>query len=683
MKISLDSNIDLLFGVGKKIVLKLKRLGLEKVSDLFYLYPRQYEDHTLETAISNIPSRIKDKNVFLIKGAIIGISSKRTKRRAFTVTEAVIVDETGSLKVVWFNQPYLAKMFKVGSNICLYGKVRYDFFFKAYVMESPVVVKKKEILPIYPQTEGLKSNFLRKIITNVYGLIGEIEDYLPKKIVGKYSLLPLNQALYDVHFPKSFLSLQSAERRLAFDELFLISLRAKLTKERIAKRKATPIDYDLDELKKVISALPYILTLDQKKALWAIINDLKKSSPMNRLLNGDVGSGKTIVAFLAAFIAFKAGFQTLFMCPTEILANQHFLNLKGTFLKEGLSIGLLTASKKEFLGTKDLYSADVVIGTHALIQKNRQFLHVGLVIVDEQHRFGVKQREALSNIVSSGSEIEPHYLSMTATPIPRTLHLALFGDLDISVIKEKPKNRKEVKTEIVNESNRDKVYSFVKAEVKRGRQVFVICPLIEEKEDTDSDILFIDDRKSVKKEYLKLQKIFPDLKIGMLHGKLKSKEKEEIMTSFSRGDVDLLVSTSVVEVGVDVPNATIMIIEDAERYGLAQIHQFRGRIGRGDKESFCYLFTSSQSPASQQRLEALCHNSDGFSLSEIDLKLRGPGAVFGTEQSGMLDLKMASFSDSKLIAEASHAAEDIARNIDKYPKVLSRLKTLYDNPHLE
>ncbi len=683
----LNTKIETLTGVGPKMAVKLNRLGVETVSDLIFYYPRTYKDFTQITRIAEIRSQNYGVPV-TIRGKIIGIHNKKTSRRRFTVTEAMVEDETGNIKVVWFNQPFLTRMLSVGREVILNGKIEYNFYSKEVVLESPERTLKPMILPVYGETAGITSKYISKLVSSIKHQVSGIKEWLPDKLLDKYRLIGITEVLLGIHDPANSEILNKARRRIAFDELFLIALRANLSKLELKKETAPQIKQKKESITKFIKGLPYELTGDQNKAVEQILADIEKPVPMNRLLNGDVGSGKTVVAAVAAHSALENGFSVVLMAPTEILANQHYETFKKLFPEKLL--GLLTSAKKDISDETRIF-----IGTHALIQKNVGIKNLGLVIVDEQHRFGVKQRSALLEM-KSGQNYRPHFLSMTATPIPRTLHLALFGDLEISIIKEKPKNRKEIKTRFVESKNRDRAYQFIRAHIEAGRQAFIICPLIEEKVE-EGPGLFEDERKTVKREYEKLQKIFPEFEVGMLHGKMPAKArsrpeggkikcKDEVMREFALNKINLLVSTSVVEVGVDIPNATLIMIEDAERFGLAQLHQFRGRVGRALHQSFCFLFSSTMSPKAIDRLKALESTSDGFKLAEIDLEARGPGAIFGTEQSGVLDLKMANFSDTMLIEEASSAAKEIAESdpeLKEHPLLKEKIRDYLLNKHLE
>jgi ATP-dependent DNA helicase RecG len=789
-----DTPVQYLPGVGPKTGKKLAKLGVETIGDLVYFFPRKYLDYS---DISSIKDAIKQDSVIArrndeaiynrkiatpsqkgewlamtksddlldrltgnnltIKAKIVGINNKKTRRRGFTVTEAVVEDDTGTLKVVWFNQPYLSKMLPPGKEIIFHGKVKFDHFQQDYTMESPDWADKPKIVPVYRETNGITTHYLGRLTSKVKDEISKIEDYLPMEIIEQNNLLPLDQAVRILHEPKNMEELDSARCRMAFNELFLISLRGQVAKEELKKDSAPATEINNSDIEEFVDKLPFELTGDQKKAVEEILTDMSGESrnqgieelakvPMNRLLNGDVGSGKTIVAAIAAYATVKAGHKVMFMAPTEILAKQHYDSFIKLFFKHDINVDLVTSSTKNNKSSinnnqlilndqnskmtkADKRTADILIGTHALLHLKEPVEDVALVIVDEQHRFGVDQRAKLREInntknqkikienqnygtgrLSKNRETEkltpnlvPHFLSMTATPIPRSLQLALFAELDVSIIKEKPKNRKAVKTRVVGEANRQKAYQFIRAHVKAGRQVFVVVPLIEsnteklepnnssaksslEEDQNGVDLLEID-RKSVVGEYDKLKKVvFPDLKIGMLHGKLKSKDKDMVMGEFSSGNIDILVSTSVVEVGVDVPNASIIMIEDAERFGLAQLHQFRGRVGRGEYQSFCLLFSSSQSSKSLDRLKKMEETSDGFKLAELDLKNRGAGDIFGTDQSGFLDTKFADITDLNLISKASKASKSIVLkdpNLSNLPLLKEKLGEFNSSKHFE
>ena len=740
---------------------KLHKLGIFTYRDLLYLFPRKYFDYTEVTAIGEIEDtryKIQDTNNFqysnsktangelqtaddaiTIKGKILGIANKTTRRRNFKVTEAVVEDETGSIKVVWFNQSFLVKMLPAGTEVILNGKVRYDHFSHMMVMESPQRSKSAKIVPIYPETQGMGSAYIRRLIDKLKVKIDNIDEYIPDELIKRYQLLNIQKAVTALHFPKDNSDILAGRKRMAFDELFFISLQANLSKEELKNEQAPAINIDEGNLKEFTAGLPFVLTKDQKIAAWKIIQEIAEQKPMNRLLNGDVGSGKTVVAAFAAYVSVLAGFKVALMAPTEILAVQHFETFSEILKTFNIQIGLYTASEKlktksakrkiKVENSKIENAPDIYIGTQALLHMKDPIDNLGLVIIDEQHRFGVQQRAQLLQVTrdkksqrdpsASGQDtnklqnqkskepgsyqlkanslkMRPHFLSMTATPIPRTLQLALFGDLDVSIIKTMPAGRQPIKTRLVDDSQREASYQFIREQVKAGRQAFVICPLIEEtKESQRSKIegeniamdLFDTDRKTVAEEYEKLSKnIFPDLKIGMLHGKMKPKDKNEIMRQFSSAELDILVSTSVVEVGVDIPNASIMMIEDADRFGLAQLHQFRGRVGRAEHQSFCLLFMNSRSRKAQDRLRSFENTLDGFKLAQIDLETRGPGTIFGTMQSGDFNLKMASFSDIATITEASEAAKEIvakSHDLNVYPKLKEKLSDYIGSKHFE
>ncbi len=753
MSYALSTPVQYLKGVGPKMAKKLANIEIKEIKDLLYYFPRTYIDFNQIMPIK----RLRIGDTAIIKAKVLSISNHRSQRKRMVITKAKLEEVSGEgsseITAVWFNQPFLINFLKSGSIWYFYGKINYDFNLRKKILLSPTFEKKSAILPIYPLTEGITSKYLRKLIAPLLSENLSLPDFLPDFIIDDYHLMNINQAVREIHFPISQQKLSQARNCLAFDEMFLIILRLLLTRKDISVQKAAKIKINKKLLIKFVKGLPYQLTNAQRKASWEIINDLAKSVPMNRLLEGDVGSGKTVVALMAALNTIESNYQVLWMAPTEILATQHFQTARQLLKKFDIQISIITSKKIE-ISDKKIFSnklqaksyalqANLIIGTHALIQKDCKYKNIGLVIIDEQHRFGVKQRAELAAHQSTqadtpidtnntstalrsesysttgvnqcnksqNSKLAPHFLSMTATPIPRTLALSIYSDLDISILDEMPKNRKKIITRLVDPVNRDKAYRFIRDQVKLGRQVFIICPLIEENSNPSSraphesklhtgqaplttgrskqlvisNKLFDLDRKSVKEEYKKLSKqIFPDLKISMLHGKMKSNEKEKIMSDFSQSKTDILVSTSVVEVGIDVPNATIIMIEDAERFGLAQLHQFRGRVGRGQYQSYCLLFTNNLSNQVKNRLDKLVVCSDGFKLAQEDLELRGSGELVGNAQSGLLDLKMAKLTDIILMKKVHQAAEQvIVKGIDRYSELTKKLAEFESTRHLE
>lgn len=674
--IDLLQKVRFIKGVGPKVADRLKKIGIIIISDLIFYFPRAWLDLSKLNPISNL--RVGQEVV--IKAKISDIINSYTPRQRMIITRAILSDSHGQISAIWFSQPYLLQNLKKQSQWIFSGKVSYDWQQKKMVLASPIYEKDGRILPIYPETKGVTSKYLRKIIYQSTKSV-TIRDFLPVDIIQEEKLLSLDNAIKQVHFPDSMKLLNQAKNRLAFDELFLIALKIQIVRLQMVQIKTFSIPTDKITLQKFTKSLPYVLTGAQRKAAWEIINDLSKNKPMNRLLEGDVGSGKTIVALMAVLNTINAGYQVAWMVPTEILANQHYNTAKKLLAGFNTKITLLT-SKNRKITHSITQDPDLIIGTQALIQKGVKFSQLGLVIIDEQHRFGVEQRAKLTKNFKK----IPHFLSMTATPIPRTLALSLYGDLDISILNEMPPGRKTVITKLVDPTNREKAYDFIKSHIKANRQVYVICPLIEiSNKQLSTNNLFNLEKKSVKKEYEKLSKdIFPEYKIVMMHGKLRSKEKEKIMSEFKLGKIDILVSTSVIEVGIDVPNAVIMMIEDADRFGLAQLHQFRGRVGRGEKQSFCLLFTNSLSPDTNRRLKALVECNDGFKLSQKDLEIRGPGQLAGLSQSGLPDLKMAKLSDIILIEKTRRWAKIItAKGVEKFPLLANKLNEYITTGHLE
>jgi len=702
--------------VGPQTQKQLKRLGIETIGELIFHFPHRYEDFSNLIPIS----QAEEGGPFCFQGRITDIRTFRAFRRKMMLTQATIEDETGKIKALWFNQPYLINTLRKGTFVCLAGKVKGKKSSK--YLSNPAYEKIPEnykeidfdlnhtggLIPIYPETEGLSSKWLRFIVKPLLTqLKNKIPDYLPEKISKKYDFLPFQKAIWQIHFPDSLELAEKAKKRFAFEELFELSLFVLRERMKLAKEKALAIPINVGLMQEFTASLPYRLTNAQKRSSWQILKDLEKPRPMNRLLEGDVGSGKTVVAAMAALNVVKKGYQVAFMAPTEILAKQHFKTINEVLKKFDLKVGLITGKesycKNEKITRRELIEKvkknkiNILIGTHALIQditpatKEKtplQFNNLALVIIDEQHRFGVKQRAKLCR----QKEFIPHLLSMTATPIPRTLSLTIYGDLDLSVIDELPKGRKKIITKIIQPKEKKATYNFIREQIKKERQAFVICPRIEPPK-VSAENLFDErtlswmDVKAVKQEYKKLaEEIFPDLKIGMLHGKMKSQEKENIMTEFKEKIIDILVSTSVVEVGVDIPNATVMMIEGSEKFGLAQLHQFRGRVGRSDFQSYCFLFVDTPGIVYNRRLRALITCDNGFELAEKDLAIRGPGDFTGQRQWGIPDLAMASLTDTILVSKARNEAKEILQKdpeLKKFPFLRERLAGFRQKLHLE
>ena len=692
--LSLSSKIENIRKVGPAYLKKLHRLNIKTIQDLFFHFPHRYDDFSKTVLIS----QLKQGQIATIQAKISEIKNTRLFHKKMVLTEALVKDKSGTIKIIWFNQPYLIDTLKKGKIANFSGKL--TFAKKTLSLSNPVyeMVSIKtdtthtgRIIPIYPETAGLSSRYLRYLIKPILYLTDKIPDFLPQQIKQEFNLFNLNQAIKQIHFPDNPVSTQKARQRLAFNEFFLIQLSTLKQKQKLAQEKASNIPFDQKLIKTFVKNLPFKLTDDQRITAWEILQDINQDKPMNRLLNGDVGSGKTIIAIISALETAKAGFQTALMAPTEILAKQHFETFNQFLKKSNLKIALLTSSEAR-LNKKTTSAqlkkkiaqgeADIIIGTHSLIQKGLSFKNLALTIIDEQHRFGVAQRAALQKRVyqiEDGLPTIPHLLSMTATPIPRTLALTLYGDLDISLIKNMPQGRKKIITKIITPNNRQKTYDFIRNQIKQKKQAFVICPLIDESEKE-----IMTEVKSVTQEYEKLsKKIFPQLKIAMLHGKLKPKEKENIMKEFQKGKTNILISTSVVEVGVDIPNATVMMIEGADRFGLAQLHQFRGRIGRGKDQSYCFLFTDSSTQKTNQRLKAITISQDGFELAEKDLKIRGAGDFLGTRQWGLPDLTMASLNDIDLIKQTRQAASMVLEKNLINPVLKEKLKNFQKNIHME
>jgi len=649
---NLLSSIDTIKGIGEKTGAQFKSAGIHTVDDLITFLPRAYDDFSHVTAIADIKPGKQT-----IKARCEKIAT-RPVRRGLRITTATLADETGKLQAVWFNQPYRETQLKTGEEFFFSGD--FEFNYNKYQLSNPSAEKVSEmpvqtdrVLPIYRAIHGLKTTLVRKILNELRPLMTMLPETLPATLVKSEKLISHSDAVLGMHFPETIDSISKAKERIAFEELFALLLASQMNRIENAKLQGWHIPFEQSVVKSFVSGLPFELTGAQRIAAWDILQDFEKQVPMNRLLQGDVGSGKTVVAGLAARQAAHEGFQTAVMAPTEILASQHAETLNRLLAPFGVKVGLLTGSVKG-KAREALYAAitsgdvDVVVGTHALIQGGVQFHRLGFVVIDEQHRFGVNQRQELLK----KSAHMPHLLAMTATPIPRSLALTVYGELDVSVLNERPKDRKDIATKIWSPNSRPQLYKLIDEQLAEGRQAYVICSLIDGNPDNEL--------KSVQTEYKRLdQGVFKHRKIGLLHGKMKSSEKEEVMRQFSTGEVEILVSTTVVEVGVDVPNATVILIEDADRFGLAQLHQLRGRVGRSSYQSYCYLMVSSSKTPSQ-RLKEVEKSNDGFYLAEVDMRLRGPGEIYGRAQHGELNLQVATLADTKMIARAQKAAKAFA-----------------------
>jgi len=658
--IDLDASLQYVKGVGPKRFEALQRLGVNTIRDLLYYFPFRYEDRRHVKPIALVEDGVKES----VCGVVVG-AGESEKRRGVTITKVCIADETGRAFLTWFNQPFREKQFEKGTRLFAFGKVKR--FRGILNIESPDIEVMSEdednlhigrIVPVYSLTEGLYQSNLRKIIYHtVERAAPHVTEILPKAVMMKHRLRPISFALKQVHFPDDWTLKEQARRRLVFEELFLLQIALAQRRQGI-KEESLGISLPVKEhqVEDYLRALPFALTNAQKRVLAELRADMESTKPMNRLLHGDVGSGKTVLAAFALYGAVVNGYQGAMMAPTEILAEQHYRVLSDLLQPLGIEPVLLTGSlsareKKRLHADIAEGRIQVVVGTHALIQEGVAFHRLGLAVVDEQHRFGVMQRAALAQ-----KGYNPDVLVMSATPIPRTMALTVFGDLDVSVLDEMPPGRQPVITKSLKAHQRDRAYEFVRKEVKAGRQAYVVCPLVEESE---------------KLEYLRaatalaerLQKeVFPDLRVGLVHGRMSAQEREEVMTAFRNRELDVLTSTTVIEVGVDVPNATVMLIEDAERFGLAQLHQLRGRVGRGEHQSYCLLLSHSPNEDSKARLKAMTDTNDGFKIAEQDLLLRGPGEFYGTRQHGLPDFRLANIvRDVELLLLARQEAFELVK----------------------
>jgi ATP-dependent DNA helicase RecG len=701
--LSLDSPIKFIPRIGPKYQKILDKMGLRTVRDLLLYFPFRYDDFS---RVAPVSTEFIDQ-LITVEGIITKTKNTRLFRKRMTLTEIRIEDENGKeLKAVWFNQPFILETLRSGMAVRLSGKLTLSG--KIFSMTNPAwersgrdATNTARLVPVYSETAGITSKWIRWQIKTMLPAARELDDIIPRDISQKYHLYDTEEMVTQLHFPKNRTELTRAQKTLAFQEMLLVQLKALQVKKVWEGKSAIKIGFDEALIKNFVDRLPFKLTDAQRKASFEILRDTEKPQPMNRLLNGDVGSGKTVVAAIAAFQVTAAGHQAAIMAPTEVLAKQHFENFCELFEGNDNAIALLTnsyqiinksissqISKNKKTARINLLEdlaqgkIDLLIGTHALIQKDVKFKDLALVIIDEQHRFGVAQRAALQSetiLINDGRPASiPHLLTMTATPIPRTLAIAFFGSLDLSVLDEMPKNRKPIETKTVGPEERRKVYEFIRKQIQEGRQAFVILPLVEQsKSESMADV------KAATQEYERLsEEIFPEFKLGLLHGRLKAKEKEEVMRDFKDKKSQVLVSTSVVEVGIDVPNATVMIIENAERFGLSQLHQFRGRIGRSNYQSCCFLFSGGDS----ERLKAMEETNDGFEIAERDLKLRGPGQFFGTVQSGIPDIAMENLTNIKLIKFARAEAQEILAQdplLKNHPVLRDELKKFEEKIHLE
>ena len=669
VKYQLKTPVQYLKGVGPKLAKLFAKLNIFVIEDLLYFFPREYEDRRKVTPIRHL----KPQDQVIIKGEIIKITSRQTRPR-FSIMILTVADSLGRIEAVFFNQPFLQRTFRAGMKVILSGRVEVNLYkggmqfnVKDWEIDTGLPLA---IIPVYPLTEGLYPKSLRKITQRALDeCLPQLKDYLPADLRSKHELMDIKNAIETLHYPEDLKYVEAARYRIVFDDLFVFQLGWGLRRANVKKEKGISFKIDRSKVSAFIENLPFELTEAQKRVIREIEADLENGYPMSRLLQGDVGSGKTIVSALATYIVILNGYQVALMAPTEILAQQHCEKMRQYLKDFGIKVELITGTTQRKKKTYDLSKWDLIVGTHALIEEKVKFEKLGLAIIDEQHRFGVLQRSALSK-----KGIFPDMLFMTATPIPRSLALTLYGDLDRSVIDEMPKGRKPIKTHYVPEKRRRDAYGFMREQVKKGNQIFMVYPLVEESEEVDL--------KAAKEEALKLQEeVFPDLKVGLIHGRMKGAEKDEIMQAFRDKKIDILVSTTVIEVGIDIPNASVMVIEHAERFGLSQLHQLRGRIGRGSSESYCFLIGEPKTQEAKIRIKTMLESNDGFKIAEVDLRLRGPGDFYGARQSGLPEFRAADIiRDEKVLRLARQAAFNLIKGdpiLDDHPELKQQIYGRY------
>ncbi len=673
----LNTPLNTLPGIGAAREAALGKLGLHTVADLLSHFPRDYEDRHLYPNIAALPQDVP----VCFQAMVAEPFHSSYIRKGMTVTRGRVVDDTGQVDLTFFNLPYAKKVLEEGRSFVFYGVVTGG---GRRAMAHPQFQRAEDydagdpIQPVYPLSAGVSNQRLLELMRQAMDCIPQIQETLEEDIRRRYDLAPVALAYRGVHFPKTWEELEVARRRLRFEELFCLNLGLALIRTRREEQPAAP--FVRQDLGPFLENLPFSLTAAQLRCVQEAAGDLKRPVPMNRLLQGDVGSGKTVVAAACAVLAWENGCQAALMAPTELLAQQHHRTLSELLSGTGMRVGLLTGSmtpaqKRDCRGALEAGEIDLIVGTHALLSGPVAFRRLALVITDEQHRFGVDQRSALAAKSGQG-EAKPHVLVMSATPIPRTLALMIYGDLDLSVIDQLPPGRKAVETYLVGQDKRQRLYNFIRKQVGLGRQVYLVCPAVSE-EDPEG-------LKAAEQYGRELrERVFPDLRVAIVHGRQKAKEKQAVMTAFAQGQVDLLVATTVIEVGVDVPNAALMVIEDADRFGLSQLHQLRGRVGRGEHQSYCVLVSGNRNPQTRQRLKALCATTDGFALAEEDLKLRGPGDFFGARQHGLPQLKLASLAgDMRLLHQAQAAARavlegDPALELPQHAPLRRRVEQLF------